>query len=172
MVDFRGDNPTFATLNLSEPNFGNYTQTFSQQQQYWKTSFYLTQQENDRADILSLNVTFQHIRAPHPGDTDLGEVFNFTYFLDAGTATGGYNTQISHQSPPLFLRHSGINHSDVYRGILTANVLNGDFRDQITDWNFSLSAQHTPEPMTMLGAATALGYGALFKRKYSEKKKS
>jgi hypothetical protein len=102
MVDFRGDNPTFATLNLSEPNFGNYTQTFSQQQQYWKTSFYLTQQENDRADILSLNVTFQHIRALHPGDTDLGEVFNFTYFLDAGTATGGYNTQISHQSPPVF----------------------------------------------------------------------
>jgi len=32
--------------------------------------------------------------------------------------------------------------------------------------------QPVPEPLTMLGAATALGYGALFKRKYSEKKKS
>jgi hypothetical protein len=29
-----------------------------------------------------------------------------------------------------------------------------------------------PEPRTMLDPVTALGYGALFKRKYSDKKKS
>jgi hypothetical protein len=31
---------------------------------------------------------------------------------------------------------------------------------------------YVPEPLTMLGAVAALGYGALLKRKYSENKKS
>jgi hypothetical protein len=35
--------------------------------------------------------------------------------------------------------------------------------------NSSLDVQPVPEPLTMLGAAAALGYGAILKRKYSKK---
>jgi hypothetical protein len=44
--------------------------------------------------------------------------------------------------------------------------------DHISSSSSSLDVQPVPEPLTIFGAATALGYGAILKRKYSKKTES
>jgi hypothetical protein len=44
--------------------------------------------------------------------------------------------------------------------------------EKITLFPNSLDVQPVPEPLTILGAATALGYGAILKRQYFKNKKS
>jgi hypothetical protein len=57
--------------------------------------------------------------------------------------------------------------SDVVAAVLYYN--NGQDTYSTTISGPPLDVQPTPEPLTMFGAAAALGYGAILKRKYSKK---
>jgi len=76
-----------------------------------------------------------------------------TYYMDGSTTSGSWNTaglfKGNGQPGP------GLSHFSVYVS-----------RDALPP------TQEVPEPMTILGSAAALGFGAMFKRKASKQKKS
>ncbi|MEG3960056.1 PEP-CTERM sorting domain-containing protein [Microcoleus sp. herbarium2] len=124
-------------------------------------------------DNLSIIVLIQHLTAPHPGENGKGKVLRLDLGLNSITQNGVPNPKIVRDSDSEF--HSGTRgHVDNARGTLTAYLTNNVTRTSDIDrWNLEVKASHSvPEPVTMFGTATALGYGALLKRKYSERKKS
>jgi hypothetical protein len=54
-------------------------------------------------------------------------------------------------------------------GVKVDYRINNVFDSAFVVSNQTLDVQPVPEPLTMLGAAAALGYGAILKRKYSKK---
>jgi hypothetical protein len=67
--------------------------------------------------------------------------------------------------------------SDVFQAIVNyryedENSLSGFTRGEATFTNTTYDVEPVPEPLTMFGAAAALGYGAILKRKYSKNTKS
>lgn len=52
------------------------------------------------------------------------------------------------------------------------NNVSGPLPDLTAELSNAPDVVPVPEPLTMFGTATALGYGVIFKRKYSKKKKS
>jgi hypothetical protein len=140
----------------------------------WAADFAINEIQGPRGgyDSLFIEVVLRHLTDPDPGDNGGGGQIRLNFFLDSRNARGLPKADPQSGSAP----HAGrANHLDRARGVLTANI----FTDQensssdILNWTLTLDASHNvPEPLTMLGAAAALGYGALLKRKYSENKKS
>jgi len=140
----------------------------------WIASFMIDEDHGGALgyDNLSINVVLQHLTAPHPGENGRGKVLN----LDFNNVTSiNQNGGPKIVEKPDWEFHSGTRgHVDNADGTLTAYLINNLNRTSDIDrWTLKVEATHgVPEPLTMLGAATALGYGALLKRKYSENKKS
>jgi hypothetical protein len=146
---------------------------------YWNADFTITENQGNiwrPHDILSIMVLIQHLKA-HPGETAKGKQMRLDFYVNSITQKGVPNPKIVPERTPASVFHSGTSgHRDYAGGTLTAYLDTGTFikpTSDINEWNLQVRASHSvPEPLTMLGAATALGYGALLKRKYSENKKS
>jgi hypothetical protein len=146
---------------------------------YWRADFTINESQGSiwrPHDTLSIMVLIQHLRA-HPGETATGKKLRLDFRLNSITQNGVPNPKIVPEVSPASAFHSGTSgHRDYARGTLTAYLDPGNLIKRSSDidsWDLELKASHSvPEPLTMLGAATALGYGALLKRKYSENKKS
>jgi hypothetical protein len=146
---------------------------------YWNADFTITEDQGNTwrpHDILSIMVLIQHLKA-HPGETAKGKQLRLDFRLNSITQNGVPNPKKVPENSPASAFHSGTSgHRDYARGTLTAYLDTGSLIDRTSDingWDLQVNASHSvPEPLTMLGAATALGYGALLKRKYSENKKS
>jgi len=158
------DSEKFSRFSITETGFANLVTGASTPPAYWKGLINVIQNRGPTNDVLTVSGIYQHISIPsHPEDNSVGKVFNF----------------ISVEKI-LFLGHFPGNHSDLFEAKLTANVSDILGFNRITNWNFTLSAEHrsepvpepVPEPLTMFGAAAALGYGALLKRKYSKNTES
>jgi hypothetical protein len=171
------DSEKFSRFSITETGFANLVTGASTPPAYWKGLINVIQNRGPTNDVLTVSGIYQHISIPsHPEDNSVGKVFNFNLVLDADNATGN---EISAEKI-LFLGHFPGNHSDLFEAKLTANVSDILGFNRITNWNFTLSAEHrsepvpepVPEPLTMFGAAAALGYGALLKRKYSKNTES
>jgi hypothetical protein len=146
---------------------------------YWRVDFTINETQGNLFrphDNLSILVEIQHLIAPHPGhagENGKGAVLTLNKLnLNSITQNGVPNPKIVPDSDSDF--HSGTRgHKDYARGTLTAFLSSNITRTSDIDrWNLEVNATHVPEPVTMFGTATALGCGALLKRKYSEKKKS
>jgi hypothetical protein len=140
----------------------------------WAATFFITETQGNILgyDTLSIDVVLRHLTDPHQGEDGGGGQIRLNFFLDSTNARGFQKTV----SDSDFAFHPpGRSHVDRARGVLTANITTTPILNtsDISSWTLELDASHNvPEPLTMLGAATALGYGALLKRKYSENKKS
>jgi len=53
----------------------------------------------------------------------------------------------------------------------TSSIFSDDFSDDGQGFTVNIRTEPTPEPLTMLASATALGFGAFFKRQHSKKPK-
>jgi hypothetical protein len=67
--------------------------------------------------------------------------------------------------------------SDVFKAIVNyryedKNSFSGFTRGEVTFENTTYDVEPVPEPLTIFGAAAALGYGAILKRKYSKNTES
>jgi hypothetical protein len=97
---------------------------------------------------------------------ELSPQLNQTFFIGDGlTGSGVGNIQrflVPDQATRLFL---GFADGFGFQGLPAAYDDNSG--SLVT--NFELQSEQVPEPLTMLGAAAALGYGAILKRKYSKK---
>jgi hypothetical protein len=138
----------------------------------WAATFFINQTQGNRDgyDSMLISVVLRHLADPHQGENGGGEQLRLDFLLDSRNPRNGQKSVADSD----FGFHSGRRHVDRARGVLTANITtNGNGSTDISNWNLTLNASHNvPEPLTMLGAATALKYGALLKRKYSENKKS
>lgn len=154
------ETPTSASLTIVGGDFDSDSQQGATiTGSFWTTSFYISQDAGVFNDVLSLNGTFQHIAAPHPGDLPFGSVFIFNFVLNADDAVAGKVTGSKTQSLP----HLGIGHSDNYEAVLRATVSSTLWFDDITGWTFALQAQHVPEPSCLLLVATAIAAFALLR---------
>jgi hypothetical protein len=145
----------------------------------WRADFTITENQGSILtphDTLSIVVLIQHLKA-HSGETATGKKLRLDFYLNSITQNGVPNPKKVPEVSPASEFHSGTSgHRDYARGTLTAYLDTGNLIDRTSDinsWDLELKASHSvPEPVTMFGTATALGCGALLKRKYSEKKKS
>jgi hypothetical protein len=163
------DDPAYLTISLLDFTFGdNDPQIIRHRGEHWNATFTITEQQGGfrGTDVLLLRGVVQHIFAPHAGDRPAGPLLEFDYRLVANLF-GGSHTPPLERTPDG--QHSGRNHLDSVKGILQANLTHGIAGDDISSWNFTMTATHVPEPLTIFGTATALGCGVLFKRKSSKK---
>jgi hypothetical protein len=171
-VTFDEDTSTSLVLVLSEDKFGG-DDPDPYEGKNWRARFSITRGQGVFIDTLRVTATLLHKSAPHSGDNSLGEALNLIFIVNSSaTATNNVirvpDNDVSKHPP---------NHSDRASGILEA-VVSYTFprKSDIESWNLRLNANHNtqpvPEPLTILGTVAGLGCGALFKRKYSQKKKS
>jgi hypothetical protein len=163
------DSRTFSRFSITEMGFGNSVATgASTPPAYWKGTIKVIQNRGLINDVLTVSGLYQHISiSSHLEDNSAGRVFDFNFVLDADDATGN---EISAEKT-LFLGHPLGNHLDLFEAKLTANVSNTLGFNRITNWTFTLSGEHKPEPVpeptTIFGSALALGVGGWLKRKKS-----
>ncbi|WP_179198027.1 PEP-CTERM sorting domain-containing protein [Nostoc sp. T09] len=62
--------------------------------------------------------------------------------------------------------YNGVN--AIADGAITAQQKDGDL-DNVGSYSYSIVAKDVPEPLTILGSATALGFGTVLKKKYAKK---
>lgn len=148
------DSETFSTFSITEMGFGNSVPTgYSTPPAYWKGTLNVIQNRGLINDVLTVSGLYQHISIPsHPEDNSAGRVFDFNFVLDADDATGN---EISAKKT-LFLGHPPGNHSDLFEAKLTANVSKTLGFNRITNWKFTLSGQHKPEPVPELNRPQSL----------------
>jgi len=166
------------SLTVIQPEFkGGRVSLKPFEGRYWRAEFTIdeTQGYPWTYDKLSITVLIQHLLTGfHPGENSKGKDLKLVFDLNSITQTGIPNPK-KVPADPDWAFHSGTRgHVDNARGTVTAYLDNNATRtSDINRWNLEVKASHgVPEPLTMLGAATALGYGALLKRKHSENKKT
>jgi hypothetical protein len=169
------------SFTVIQPEFkGGISPLRSYDGRFWKVDFLINETNGPRGghDTLSILVLIQHLIGRHPGENGKGKELRLDFRLNSINQNGLPNPKIVPDSD--FEFHSGTRgHVDNARGTVKAFLSNPSIfgiptgGSDIDGWNLEVKASHgVPEPLTMLGAATALGYGALLKRKYSENKKS
>jgi hypothetical protein len=160
---------TSAIISISHVFEGGYN-SIRYSGSYWNAFFEINETQGSLVtnDELSVSVVLRHIKAPHQGENSLGIPLGLDIKFDAGGIPSN-QAKITRDATPF--THPGSNHLDKATGTLTAilkhNFLSGD--DIEGTWNFTVNAQHVPEPTTMLGAAVALGWGGWLKRNNSIK---
>jgi hypothetical protein len=151
---------TFSRFSITEMGFGSSVTGYSTPPAYWKGTIKVIQNRGPINDVLTVSGLYQHISiSSHSEDNSAGRVFDFNFVLDADDATGN---EISAEKT-LFLGHPLGNHSDLFEAKLTVNVSDTLGFNRITNWTFTLSGEHKPEPVpeptTIFGSAIALGLG-------------
>ena len=166
--------PTLTTFSIGNTGFdGGMTSIELPEGQEWDAVVNIVETQGSlrNDDELLVTVLLQHVMAPHPGDNSLGRQLRLVFNLDAGN-TERNQIVIRRNATPVRLPGER-NHFDTVEGVLTASITPRLGGNDINSWTLDVTGEHSvPEPLTMLGAATALGYGAFFKRKYCENKKS
>jgi hypothetical protein len=171
-LTFREESATALALVISENGFASESDTVLFNGTYWNARFNIVQVEESILDTLTVTATLQHKSGLHVGDNRFGEPLNLIFRI--GSMSDFYGTRTKSVLANDVSNHLP-NDSDRASGILEASVFsNPRYRSNINSWTLRVNADHesVPEPLTILGTATGLGYGALFKRKYSKKKKS
>lgn len=121
---------------------------------------------------IRVNGHVKHEIGPDSGDNVQGLALGFRLKINADNEV---NEVVSDSFlPPSPELHPG---KDKHSDHLTKAELVGTtdvfvFQDQIINWDLTLNARHqVPEPVTIAGSVTALGVGAVLKRKYTKRQK-
>jgi hypothetical protein len=168
------NDPQSFSFNLVENTFQSGLSSHSLPGTNWRAIINVDERNGVFNDNILIRVLIKHLHAPHRGDDPVGTEFNLRFYVDTSTMAGPVISDSDSNRAP----HGDINHFDTASGTLTANVTRRPLlrTNLITDWTLTMNGQHNtrpvPEPLTIFGAATALGYGAILKRKSSKKKVS
>ena len=113
-------------------------------------------------DTLTSNGQVQHIMAPHPLE-ESPEAPPLDLSSITITQTIGRPTTLTQKGRFDSRKHTGGSHQDyVKENLLRAQCCDSSFQS----WDYRVAAGHAvPEPLTILGSATAVSFGAFFKRK-------
>lgn len=120
---------------------------------------------------IRVNGDIRHEVGPHSGDAPQGPPLGFRLKINADDAV---NQVVRNSFPSVTGLHPGTaKHSDKLTRAQLVGTTNALLvQDQIINWDLTLEASHAvPEPITIATAVTALGFGAVLKRKYVKQQK-